>query len=208
MSLRASAAAFDVAIAKLAARAEHEITELTLIELSLVDRPAAPLPGEDHNVLVLKRDAAPAAVVRVLKADSEKQILVGVALTPGVVDRQGDRITAEVIEAAAHAFMRKSRSIGLQHEKRIDDKAGIVESWIAPSELTIGGYKVSQGSWVVSVQIDDHALWKRVRSGDITGLSIGGTAKKTPVRKSNGGIDRLLLDAGALATRLRSEGSR
>jgi uracil-DNA glycosylase family 4 len=108
----------------------------------------------------------------ILKADDEKQIVTGVVLEPNSTDSQGDHMTPDEIEMAAHFFMEKSRIIGDSHHKKA--QADLVESYIAPDDFALNDQKVKKGTWVISVRITDPDLWKLVKSGYYTGFSVGG----------------------------------
>jgi hypothetical protein len=115
-------------------------------------------------------------VVTIAKADDEKRIAYGVVLESGTIDGQGDYMTPEDVEAAAHGYLSTSRVIGSEHGAPID--AVPIESYIAPQDLTFDGPQgrtiVTKGSWVMGVRVinDDH--WQMVKDGDYTGFSVGG----------------------------------
>lgn len=116
-------------------------------------------------------------VVPIIKANSEKQIIYGVVLTPDEEDTQEDVISADEIEKTAHAYMLNSRVVGSGHTKTI--KARPVESYIAPMDMTFesglyGTQKVKKGAWVLGVKVDDPKEWEKVSEGHYTGYSIGG----------------------------------
>ncbi|MBW2672593.1 MAG: hypothetical protein JRD89_04140, partial [Deltaproteobacteria bacterium] len=108
----------------------------------------------------------------IIKADEEQRLVYGVVLEPDTVDTQGDTISADEIEAAAHRFLVKSRVVGDRHSKRA--KAEVVESYIAPMDFEWGGQKVKKGSWILGVHISDGRLWQAVKKGEYTGFSVGG----------------------------------
>lgn len=115
----------------------------------------------------------------VLKADDEKRIVYGIALQPEVEDSQGDVVSADEIEKAAHDWLLKSRLIGDSHRRPA--KAEVVESFIAPVDMEIGGQQVKKGSWVMGIRIQDPNLWAAVKEQEYTGLSIGGFAVREQV---------------------------
>jgi hypothetical protein len=105
-----------------------------------------------------------------------QRVALGVVLVPDMEDLQGDIIDAGEIERAAHGFLMKRGQIGINHEEFPGDAASVVESFLAPHDMTIGVDTVTQGSWVVGVKIFDDDLLKRVESGELTGFSIGGSS--------------------------------
>ncbi|RYF51087.1 MAG: hypothetical protein EOO38_04075 [Cytophagaceae bacterium] len=114
--------------------------------------------------------------VRIAKSEPMKQVVIGVVLAPNELDSQGDTISAEDIEKAAHGFMGTSRIIGSEHGAPIE--AHPVESYIAPQDLTFDGPDgrtiVTKGSWVLGVKVNDPEQWAQVMSDGYTGFSIGG----------------------------------
>lgn len=109
--------------------------------------------------------------------DDARQLVYGVVLTPGVRDSQGDVISAEDIEKAAHRFLVEYRKHDVQHSEAL---AGVetVESFIAPQDLMIAGQPVLKGSWVMATHVSDADVWSRVHKGEITGYSIGGSGER------------------------------
>ena len=116
--------------------------------------------------------------------DKEKQVVLGIVLEPDVSDHEGDTITAEEIEQSAHDYMQKSRVVKFRH-KKVLKSAKVVESFIAPADMTIDGphgkQKVRKGSWVLGVKIEDSDLWADVKAKRINGFSVGGLGVRTPV---------------------------
>lgn len=110
-------------------------------------------------------------ITGILKVDQEKQIVSGIVLEPDTEDAQGDIISAEEIEKAAHGFLVKSRVVGKFHSEVA--KADVVESYIAPQDFTINDQTVKKGSWVMSVKVHDPDLWEQIKAGEVTGFSIG-----------------------------------
>lgn len=112
-----------------------------------------------------------------LKSDDEKRYTLGVVYEPDVVDSQGDYATAEDIEKAAWDFMRRTLKLGYMHKEWDDDIGDIVESYIAPTDMRIGDGVVKAGTWLIGV-VWSPEYWEKVKSGEITGFSMGGTARR------------------------------
>lgn len=117
-----------------------------------------------------RKDIAPQ---RVIKSD-EKQIIYCVVLEPEVEDLQGDVVSAEEIEKAAHDYMVFSRTIGDAHKSWTE--AAPVESFIAPVDMVVEGESIKKGTWVMAIKVFAPAMWEAVKSGAYTGVSIGGQA--------------------------------
>jgi hypothetical protein len=144
----------------------------------------APEPDDPEAARALKEpdeDTVTKSVfVPILKADKALQIITGVVLRPEVVDAHGDIMSADVIRESAHKFLaahNKQTKLKLQHKSFKAGRFDLVESFIAPMDLTIGDKIVKGGSWVMSVRVNDAAIWKQVQDKKITGFSIGGRAK-------------------------------
>lgn len=117
--------------------------------------------------------------VPITKASEEERTVTGVALRPDIVDAQGDIMESSVIRAAAHNFLanyNKVTKLGYMH-KDFEPKFELAESYLAPSELTINGTIVPEGSWIMVLKVLDDKIWKMVKAGKLNGLSIGGKAK-------------------------------
>ena len=120
-----------------------------------------------------------------VKVDEEKRLVYMVVMEPGDpehLDTQGDFTKADEIEEACHDFMNRYRlgkaGLGLQHERVIEGH--IKESYIAPQDLEIGGKPVLKGSWVMVAYVAEEEVWKSVKSGELTGASIGGVGERVP----------------------------
>ena len=71
------------------------------------------------------------------------------------------------------------RGLGLMHELWSPDLGEIVESYIAPCDLTIGDQLVVKGSWLLGA-LWSPEIWPLVESGELDGYSLGGTATRVP----------------------------
>lgn len=123
-------------------------------------------------------------IVEVDKAEEDRRFVLGIVLEPETRDSQGDIYSAEEIEKAAHGFMAEYRNVGLMHRKLVNGKVSIVESYLAPADFSVGKQKVKKGAWVMGTIVTDDDLWKSVKAGELTGYSIGGSAIRTPDRRS------------------------
>ena len=117
--------------------------------------------------------------VKITKSDTDRRLVYGVVLEPEVIDAHNDVVSVDEIENAAHNYLIKSRMIGDQHNKPA--KADIVESYIAPADLDIGGQQIKKGSWVMVTKVHDDRMWTGIKKGSYTGYSIGGYAVKEPI---------------------------
>jgi hypothetical protein len=125
-------------------------------------------------------------IVPLEKADDgaeQKRITYGVVLEPDIEDLQGDIVSADDIEKAAHDWMANSRAAGLMHKDLIPG-AKVVESYTAPADLDFetptGVERVKKGSWVLAMQWPT-SIWKRITSGELTGYSVGGSGVRRDI---------------------------
>jgi hypothetical protein len=128
--------------------------------MSVADASAA---GASHTVRIVKQD--------------ERRITYGVVLEPGIEDAQGDVVTAEEIEKAAHGWMLNSREFEEQHDAPSDSR--VLESSLAPVDYDVNGEHVKKGSWIVTSQHSEE-IWAKVKSGEINGYSIRGYGQRKP----------------------------
>ncbi|MGI5865531.1 MAG: XkdF-like putative serine protease domain-containing protein [Myxococcales bacterium] len=111
---------------------------------------------------------------------SDERYVLGIVLEPEVVDAQGDIYSADEIRAAAHRFREEFGGLGLMHRLRVNDQVKVLESYLAPTDFTVGDITVRKGTWLLAVRVLSDELWERVKNGDLTGFSIGGSARRVP----------------------------
>lgn len=120
--------------------------------------------------------------------DGEERTALGIVLVPEEVDLQNDVYSAEEIRGAAYRFMEKYRNLSVQHREKFgelaDGRITLLESWLAPVDMTINGIAVKEGTWLMKVRYVDDALWEAVKSGLLTGFSIFGSALKEPEKRA------------------------
>ena len=113
--------------------------------------------------------------------DDEERIVFGIVMEPDATDTQGDFQREEVIRRAAHWYMENHQNVGLQHKLMLGDGARVLESYIARSDTEINGVAIRKGTWLMAVRILDDETWAGVKSGTITGFSIGGRGHREPI---------------------------
>lgn len=121
------------------------------------------------------------------KSSDEKRILTGALLIPGKeIYRNIDGyeclwvFDADVIEQVRDKYHRlhKTSNVNLSHQTSIED-CYTVESYIVNKDMGINptflGDEVIDGSWVISMKIDDIDLWNENKGNDYyKGFSIEG----------------------------------
>lgn len=125
---------------------------------------------------------------RVLKAEErgEQRFVLGVVLEPETVDAQEDIYSAEEVRKVAHRFLEEFRGLGLMHQVPVNGQVKIVESYLALDDMRIGEEDVKKGTWLLGVHVLSDALWAKVKAGDFTGFSIGGSARRVPEPAAEG----------------------
>jgi hypothetical protein len=116
------------------------------------------------------------STVQILKSEEELRIVTGVVMEPGVEDSHGDVTDEDEVRKAFYGFMTASPQFGIQHSNPIEGTSRVVESFLAPADMHIGGEVVRKGAWVMGLQVPEE-IWPRVKDGSLTGFSIGGTAE-------------------------------
>lgn len=155
--------------------------------ISLVDKAA-------NQKVVIFKSADPSKntlqrTVNIVKVDEDKREVTGVVYEPDVADTEGDYTTSDEIKKAAYLFMKnqKTTNIDKQHDET-PDEGFVAESWIVQkNDERLPDAK--EGSWAVVIKVENDETWDGVKSGEITGLSMGGVAVAEEVQKSDNNND-------------------
>ncbi len=147
----------------------YEITDVKISFVSLVDKAA-----NQRQFLITKEDGKVVMNTRIIKRDSEKHFITGIVYEPNVEDSQGEFMTASEIEKAAYWFAKNGDKVDLQHNFEECPSCTVVENWVAKADFSLDGQDVKKGTWLVTVEVTDDALWEKVEKGEITGFSMGG----------------------------------
>lgn len=114
----------------------------------------------------------------ILQKSEDAGFVLAPALVPEERDLQGDIVSAEVIEQAAHDYMQESQTVGLMH-KAVAQGVVLVESYIARCDMEIEGVSVKKGTWLTGYKIYNQELRGAILSGVFNGVSIGGEGVRT-----------------------------
>lgn len=114
----------------------------------------------------------------------EQRYVLGIVLEPETVDGQGDIYSADEVATSAHKWMADYRNAGYMHEKNINGKVAIIESYLAPVDFAVGDQQVKKGTWLMAEHVVDDALWDQVKTGALTGFSIGGSAVRVQEKRA------------------------
>lgn len=151
--------------------------------ISLVDKAA-------NQKTIIFKSADPSKntyqkIVQLKKVDEDQHMVYGIVYSPNQPDTDGDFTTAEVIKQMAYDFMknRNTTNIDKQHDFNADE-GFVAESWLTKSGDPIFTLE-PEGSWAVGIKVIKEDTWTKVKSGEITGLSMAGLAVVEEVQKSN-----------------------
>lgn len=108
----------------------------------------------------------------------QKSVDAGFVLVPVLVpeerDLQGDIISAEVIERAAHDYMEDSQVVGLMHKAEAKGVVVVENTIVRSDNMEIEGVPVKKGTWLAGYRIYNQDLRAAILNGTFTGISIGG----------------------------------
>lgn len=98
-----------------------------------------------------------------------------IAMAPDEIDFHGDVTSAEEVRKAKESFNRSKQNANLFHIA-MTSSFSIIESYLAPADMVLDDKFVVKGTWLVTIQANDDDLWEAIKSGDISGISIGALA--------------------------------
>lgn len=62
----------------------------------------------------------------------------------------------------------------------VNGRVKILESYLAPTSFALDGAQIRKGTWLLAVRVLDDKLWTQIKNGELTGLSMGGSAARLP----------------------------
>ncbi|MBQ2389124.1 MAG: hypothetical protein II305_03635 [Clostridia bacterium] len=143
---------------------------ISLVEFPAIEKNYLKFSEEERKKLVLGRE--------------DKQIITGAAMIPDLPIYRCDEtgyeyyvsFTKETIEKSAQRFFKNGNqaNVSLQHEIPVDS-VYVFESYIVDKERGIypTDLELPDGSWVVSMKVEDRALWEEIKNaGLLNGFSI------------------------------------
>jgi hypothetical protein len=119
--------------------------------------------------------------------DAEKKILMGAALIPDKqIYRRNDKTKDEYYIYFSKATIRKASELflmnanqnnsTLEHSQKLKGMS-VVESWIIEGENDKSknyGFDLPQGTWMISMKVNNDEIWNKVKLGEVKGFSIEG----------------------------------
>ena len=144
--------------------------------ISLVEFPAI-----EENFVALSKHK-----VEFKTVDSEKRIIVGLALVPNklIYRRKGNyeyniTFSTETVRKASELYLKrlKNNNTTLEHAE-FTGGVSVIESWIVEDpekdKTALYGLNAVKGAWAVTMKIDNDEVWEGVKQGKYLGLSIEG----------------------------------
>jgi len=127
-----------------------------------------------------QEDNIPNEQIQIAKSlDQELMQVTYVAMKADFTDAHGDYTSSEEVRKAKESFnknlLKKQTMSNLFHmfETTAFD---VIESYLAPADMSLNGHFVQKGDWLMTLQINDESLWEMVKKGEVVGLSIGASA--------------------------------
>lgn len=139
-----------------------------------------------NGMRTLYKDDGSVEFETLMKAGAENEIL-SVVYAPERPDDDGDFADAPVIKGMAHEYLRDHRALDIEHDgKKLPNSAAYVaESFIvAKGDSRFADWKDYDGNpvgdltgaWASVIKLEDPALQKAYREGDLDGVSMFGRA--------------------------------
>jgi hypothetical protein len=120
------------------------------------------------------RDAAWGFLARLQGLAKSATAIVDAALSV----EDGESLVVDISEVSdVLDALEKGAGLDDQHRQIDDDLGMIVESYLAPTDLTINGQVVKQGAWLLGVRWSE-PMWAKIKAGERTGLSMFGYATR------------------------------
>ncbi len=152
-----------------------EISDAKIQFVSLVDKAA-----NNRQFLITKADGGQAqfsTIGKILKTDAETHYVTGIVYEPLTEDAHGNYMTEAEIRKAAYWFAKNGDKVDLQHSFEQASGLSVVETYVAPSDMEIGGTPIVKGTWLMTVEVQNDDVWDKVQKGEVTGFSMGGTGR-------------------------------
>lgn len=156
---------------------DEQSKDLQVDAVALVDKPAI-----ERDFVAFNKAQAFAV------ENEEERIITGPAMLADTPiyrnDERGEYYVvfdAPTIKKIAQKYFAKGfqNNVNLQHDKgQIVEGVTVFESWIVDNKRGIAPMKgfenVPEGSWFISMKVNDDATWQKVKAGEIKGFSVEG----------------------------------
>lgn len=176
---------------------KKKLTDIRIEFISLVENPANEKGIVFKSNRKIENNDTPPSDISIFRnfdistikkggGDEEKHLVFATVYEPDSVDSQGDFAEADEIEKACHLFLNQYRQecVDTEHNQNPNGSV-IVESFIKRGSIDEFP-ETKDGAWCVVIKIRDVEIWDAIKNGEITGVSMFGSAMKTEVEKSDG----------------------
>ena len=171
---------------------DEENASLAIDAVSLVEFPAI-----ESDWVALNKDTN----ISLAKVDEDKKLLIGAALIPDKRIYRYNQETQkeyfvffskETIKKASELYLMNNNqsSATLEHDTKLSGITA-VESWIVADKdrdkSAVYGIDVPEGTWMLSLKVDNEDIWKKVKDKSVKGYSIEGyfTQKMSKLSKQD-----------------------
>ena len=171
---------------------DEENAELAIDAVSLVEFPAI-----ESDWVALNKDTN----ISLAKVNEDKKLLIGAALIPDKKIYRYNQETQkeyfvyfskETIKKASELYLMNNNqsSATLEHDTKLSGITA-VESWIVADKdrdkSAVYGIDVPEGTWMLSLKVDNEDIWKKVKDKSVKGYSIEGyfTQKMSKLSKQD-----------------------
>ena len=128
-----------------------EISDAKIQFVSLVDAAA-----NKRQFLIQKAEDGKASftsVGKILMSDDTTHFVTGIVYAPLTEDSHGNFMTEDEIRKAAHWFVKNGDKVDLQHSFEQVAGVTVVETYVAPCDMEVGGQAVVKGTWLMTVEV-------------------------------------------------------
>lgn len=103
------------------------------------------------------------------KVDDEQHLVTGVVYSPFTLDAHGHYMSVDEVRKTAHSFLTQGlqKQVDVMHDNEVID-AVVVESYVLDTDTSYA----PAGSWIATTKINDPAVWKKIKRGQLNGYSM------------------------------------
>jgi hypothetical protein len=120
--------------------------------------------------------------------DEDQQVVVAPAMVPETLIKRLDEngmeyyvyFSKDTIKKIAEKFFAKNyhNNTDINHDGEVTQANTLLESWIVEDpekdKSSLYGFNVPEGTWMLSMRINDDETWKKIKAGALRGYSISG----------------------------------
>jgi hypothetical protein len=138
-------------------------------------------PAIEENFIALNKHE-----IELKEVDTEKRILMGAALIPDKqIFRRNEKeeyyifFSKDTVRQASELFLMNSNqnNATYEHDQKLKGLS-VVESWIIEDSKTdksrLYNFNLPEGTWMISMKVNNDDVWKDVKEGKVKGFSIEG----------------------------------